>query len=203
MERNLARKTLAIIAFALLLAALTPAAHAEIVYTPVNVVVVDSTYSLDLNNDGITDFTIKGPNSPRGCPGGGHGDIATIKVVPVTGNGVEGGWHAAALDAGSVIGSGQQFYGSVSQMEHIKIGYFWHYVYPYGYCYYADVQVGNWFDVTGYLGLQFQINGETHYGWAAVSVQFQPYFPFSATITGYAYETIPGQSIVAGQTSGT
>ena len=68
----------------------------------------------------------------------------------------------------------------------------------------ADEQ-GNWFDVTAYLGLQFLINGETHYGWAAVDVVFdtsQRPWTFSATLTGYAYETVAGQSIAAGRTSG-
>jgi hypothetical protein len=54
-----------------------------------------------------------------------------------------------------------------------------------------------------YLGLRFFINGKLHYRWARVSVfinggSFSPP-PF---LTGYAYETIPGKSIIAGQTKG-
>ena len=37
---------------------LTPSASAEIVYTPTNVRLTYGTLPLDLNNDGITDFTI-------------------------------------------------------------------------------------------------------------------------------------------------
>jgi hypothetical protein len=127
MERNLARKTLAIIAFALLLAALTPGAQAEIVYTPVNVVVQNNTYNLDLNNDGITDFTISGVNKDGFCTVPPYyqkypHDTATIKVLPASGNGVEGGSRAAALDAAAVIGPGQTFYFTGSLMEHVKIG---------------------------------------------------------------------------------
>jgi hypothetical protein len=58
--------------------------------------------------------------------------------------------------------------------------------------------VGPWFNVTEprYLGLSFLRNGRTHYGWARLTVQG----PLYAKLTGYAYETIPGKSIKAGQT---
>jgi hypothetical protein len=57
-----------------------------------------------------------------------------------------------------------------------------------------------------YLGLKFQIHGKPHFGWARLSVQFRTvfhYYFFMATLTGYAYETIAGKSIKAGQTKGT
>jgi hypothetical protein len=47
----------------------------------------------------------------------------------------------------------------------------------------------------------FTLNGKTHYGWARLSVQAsKDRFTLTATLTGYAYETIPGKSIVAGKT---
>jgi hypothetical protein len=49
---------------------------------------------------------------------------------------------------------------------------------------------------TGYLGLSFQVNGETYYGWAYLRVG-----EGTGTLLGYAYETIPGRAIKAGQTS--
>ena len=67
--------------------------------------------------------------------------------------------------------------------------------------YYAG---GNWARVTNrYLGLKFKINEKTHYGWARLSVQISSdYRQITATLTGYAYETIAGKSIKAGQTKG-
>jgi hypothetical protein len=200
------------IAVIVTLFALAHPSRAEIVYTPVNVVIENSTYSLDLNNDGTTDFTISGVNKFGYCSDlfGHHHiprDSATIKALPVLGNGVEGGGRAAALDQGSTIGPGQKFYGAASLLEHVKIGDWLVKVGPppdYQ-CEHFDIETGNWFDFTGYLGLQFQMNGETHFGWAAVSVQFdnsQVPWTLSATLTGYAYETVAGQSISAGQTSG-
>jgi len=61
---------------------------------------------------------------------------------------------------------------------------------------------GYWANVRNrYLGLKFEINGQIHYGWARLSVQRQQYH-LTATLTGYAYETIPNTEIKAGQTSG-
>jgi hypothetical protein len=53
-----------------------------------------------------------------------------------------------------------------------------------------------------YLGLKFQIKGRVHFGWARISVTTLPNRLFFATLTGYAYETIPNKAIVAGQTKG-
>jgi hypothetical protein len=52
-----------------------------------------------------------------------------------------------------------------------------------------------------YLGLEFQINGETHYGWARLSVKWNHReHLLSVGLTGFAYETEPNTPILAGQT---
>ena len=56
-----------------------------------------------------------------------------------------------------------------------------------------------------YLGLKFVVHGKVHYGWARLSVTLghhRQYDDVSATLTGYAYETIPNKPIVAGQITG-
>jgi hypothetical protein len=63
-----------------------------------------------------------------------------------------------------------------------------------------------WVNVTNrYLGLRFQINGENHFGWARLTVKFHPGLPqdrtWEAHLTGFAYETVPGKAIKAGQTT--
>ena len=63
---------------------------------------------------------------------------------------------------------------------------------------------GPWYGVIDrYLGVEFQKNGKTHYGWARLSVEVSRK-PFKATaiLTGFAYESIAGKSIKAGQTKG-
>lgn len=56
-----------------------------------------------------------------------------------------------------------------------------------------------------YLGVSFQRNGQTHYGWIRLTVTttFDPNGPrMTATVTGYAYETVANKPILAG-TAGT
>jgi hypothetical protein len=66
---------------------------------------------------------------------------------------------------------------------------------------------GRWLNVTNrYLGIRFQVNGQFHYGWARLNVRSRlGSFPFAycqifATLTGYAYETVPNTPIIAGKT---
>lgn len=62
---------------------------------------------------------------------------------------------------------------------------------------------GNWLNVSNrYLGMAFRIKGKTHYGWARLSVKYQFLHGLTATLSGYAYETIAGKSIVARKTKG-
>jgi hypothetical protein len=49
--------------------------------------------------------------------------------------------------------------------------------------------------------LKFKIKGKTHYGWARLSVQVTQ-ASITATLTGYAYETITNKAIRAGKTKG-
>jgi hypothetical protein len=53
-----------------------------------------------------------------------------------------------------------------------------------------------------YLGLKFVVKGKTHFGWARLKGNFNS-FPYTATLTGYAYETIPNYPIITGKTTGT
>ncbi len=52
-----------------------------------------------------------------------------------------------------------------------------------------------------YLGVRFQLNGKTHYGWIRLTVKTNTKLnkpSLQATITGYAYETVPNKPILAG-----
>jgi hypothetical protein len=63
--------------------------------------------------------------------------------------------------------------------------------------------IGQWKDVKNrYLGVRFKIKGRTHYGWARLNVAIANVEGGTATLTGYAYETIPDKPIVAGVTQG-
>ena len=54
----------------------------------------------------------------------------------------------------------------------------------------------------GYLGLKFVLSSKVHYGWARVSITVKNNTIDTATITGYAFETIPNNSIIVGKTHG-
>ncbi len=52
-----------------------------------------------------------------------------------------------------------------------------------------------------YLGIRFSLNGQTHYGWIRLTVTSNVKLnkpTLNATITGYAYETVPNKPILAG-----
>jgi hypothetical protein len=178
-----------------------------IIYTPTDVTIENSSYNLDLTNNGTTDFTITESNSQqKGCSG--HTDYFGSLAVKhgQTGGGVETSnvrpkSFAAALASGSPIGSGQKFrYGDVPMQE---VGVAWQY-FPYlKRCVELPGKQGFWLNTTAYLGLAFPIRGQAHYGWAQLTVtclQGNPCFALTAKLTGYAYQTRAGKSIMAGQT---
>ena len=142
-------------------------------------------YKLDLNHDGITDFTFAATFQTLTST-----FRSNLSLLPAAGNGAEG-WtggrpFASALKLGAGIGPQHYFPGK--QMASVSVG-------PA-----ATYYVGSWVNTKNrYLGLRFKIKGKTHYGWARLSVQVQNH-TVVGILTGYAYETIPGKPIKAGQT---
>jgi hypothetical protein len=158
--------------------------EAKIIYTAAHEVIGPKhQYNLDLNHDKVTDFSIQ---NAYVCGQDWCGDH--LSAIPVAGNGVAGptGFrlpYASALRAGELIGQKQPFPGQL-MASYSGASYF-----------------GRWFGATNrYLGLKFKIKGKIHFGWARLSVLGRQ--RITATLTGYAYETIPGKSIIAGATKG-
>jgi hypothetical protein len=178
-----------------LLAGAQPA-DAKIVYTPTNQKITSS-YNLDLNGDGKTDFTISlGGRVTPGCSG-----YWALDETPASHNGAELDQNGAlALYQGYRIGFGGYF----GQAKALMAAFREHKTFRPPFC--VTKHYGNWWDATDrYLGLKFKFHGKPHYGWARLTVHFFHYGGIhflDATITGYAYETIPGKSIKAGQTKG-
>ena len=57
-------------------------------------------------------------------------------------------------------------------------------------------------DATGYLGVEFDIDGQTHYAWIKLTVHAELRFQDSQmtmSVFDFAYGTIPGKLIRAGQ----
>jgi hypothetical protein len=175
---------------------LTQAAEAKIVYTPANVRIVPNAglVRIDLNH-GIADFGLS--NTFKILSSETFAALKVKKLRPV--NEV---WEvfstyksikfvcAAALPRGAKVGPKGQFmtvpnYGAAMAVNDLE------YVF------------GPWLHVKqAYLGLKFVINGKTHFGWARVKVTATEFRPITATLSGYAYETIPNKLIIAGATKG-
>jgi hypothetical protein len=171
------------------LLALAQPANGEIVYTPADVVISATTlpmYSLDVNGDGITDFFLTARSRQSIDQSGGTSEIV---AKPALSNGVVGYLgNASALAVGRPIGSGRKFAGLFMASLFTFIGTEFRFR-------------GKWANVVNrYLGLKFQIGGQTHYGWARLTVGGTR---LTATLTGYAYETNANTPIIAGKTSGT
>jgi len=165
--------------------ALSQPAEAKIVYTPVHVTIGPRTaFPLDLNNDGVNDFVISNWQY-------GHASHLSI-VQEASANEVMvknlAYGSAADLFAGVAIGPNRVFEkaGFMAQQSSVSGN---------------SRNGGPWDNAHNrYLGLKFSLNGETHYGWARVTVTAKG--SIVATLTGYAYETVPNRPIIAGKTSG-
>lgn len=177
-----------------------PPASAEIVYTPSTFTVTLGTRFIDVDGDGVGDFVIADqffpPNADFPIIGRRKLDVRGQAGAAVATSHL----GAAALFSGDVIGSSHPFV-DVHQEPALMVGGVSYYVGSTGTCCFSPS--GNWQNLKQrYLGLKFTINGETHYGWARFSVKlpFEVTAPIKATLLGFAYETNPNQSIIAGDT---
>jgi hypothetical protein len=188
------------------LLALAQPAEAKIIYTPAHSKVVDGhPVPLDLNHDRIVDFYVlefasryRSEDGLAACQVLGTGTTGGTFCDAGKGtNAIEGSMrYAAALRKGAKIRQVDHFsdsglLGGVKGVSQRSSSTYW---------------FGPW--VNGgkgvknrYLGLKFKINGRFHFGWARLTVTTTKN-DFTATLTGYAYETIPGKGIVAGKTKG-
>jgi hypothetical protein len=170
-------------------------AEAKIVYTAANTTIQENeTLNLDLNNDGVADFFIfngfpEGVRQPEGAFG------YALNIYPAQrGNEIWGihsakGWEcAAALPQAVKVGPGAAFQSRSVPLFAASGSYTR-----------GDIEHCPWAGKNrgAFLGLKFVIDGQTHYGWAHVTVGGS-----STVLNGYAYETVPNQSLLTGKTSG-
>ncbi|HTS35806.1 MAG TPA: hypothetical protein VMH04_09055 [Candidatus Solibacter sp.] len=186
-------------------------AEAKIVYTAVNAQ-IGHAYPLDLNADGMIDFYLMngGSASIAGsfrisyldvCHIGASRCVESSSMLQANANNQvrETASGAAALPFGAKIGPGEQW-GGKGQAVGMGARVF------YSGSNTAQRWEGPWANdghgVTNkYLGFKFKVGNMFHYGWARVTFTTLAR-GYQATITGYAYETIPGKAILAGHTSG-
>lgn len=195
LHRHLQAYALTASAAGVSLLALAAPAEAEIIYTPANVTIgLNQSYDLDLNNDGITDFTIAIQSAGTGfswnmflqSPGGGN----AVAGHMVASGGLQ--WPYAFYSGFLVATPRRHFISSsralmASSHNSYRQGGSW-------------AGFGSFGVFNRYLGLKFTIHGKTHYGWAQLSTY--TLLTSQATLTGYAYETVPNKPITTGKTQG-
>jgi hypothetical protein len=180
------------------LLALVQPAEAKIIYTPTNTPITlnGPVVALDLNNDGVTDFylyNVADSGSARKHPEGFYQHaIAVEPTQTVNQVGVITSFNkdvcAAELPKGQVIGVGKNFQvGSFAMFQVTNESY------TIGT---ANCQWQGKANKGGFLALTFVVGSNTYFGWARITLGTVP------TLTGYAYEDAPNQSIKAGQISG-
>lgn len=155
-------------------------AAAEVIYTPAHAKINGSFY-LDLNHDGINDFYFSSYYFSA---------LGNVSVFPlIQGNRIVAthqrcefqAGNAAALASGAVIGQNLIFLAKANCMAVDNTGF----------------SSGPWTNKKDhYLGFAFVIDGKEHFGWARITVNPLP--EVNNDILGYAYESIPGKPIVAG-----
>jgi hypothetical protein len=171
---------------------LAQSAEGRIVYTPSHQIIGHGTrYGLDLNHDGQADFVFLNTSFCNTDFCKSHVSIHAKADNTVDGAVIIDSYRAAfALGRGMRVDAGRHLEGQAALVDVILFGY--------RYC-----QWGYWCNVKNrYLGLAFKIKGKVHYGWARLNVTIGTHH-VRATLTGYAYETIVGKSIKAGQTKET
>jgi hypothetical protein len=177
--------------------ALTQPAEGKVVVTNTNIQIDRfGTATIDLNNDGINDFSFL-----NGGGGYDHSFYGSFVAVPLTGGkvvaGVRGsqGAYASVLGQGAVVGPSAHFSSSAGRGQALierSIGFVSAST--------VNTPIGPWNNISSqYLGVKFLINGETHYGWIQMSTDTN--LSISATITAYAYETVANQKVTIGSTA--
>jgi hypothetical protein len=206
LDQHLSRYALAAAAAGVGILALAQPADGEIVYTPAHQQIApNTTIELDLNGDGITDFQVKDFFSTYFFSSLGEiGALPAAQHNQIMGHVVSARPYASALLSNALVGSKGQFLPGSGEMAEISfLGGARHREgrHPPA----SASCTAPWANVMHrYLGLKFMINSEVHFGWARMNVSCAKQgSEIGGLLTGYAYETIPNQSILTGAESGT
>lgn len=128
---------------------------------------------LDLNNDGIDDFQL-------------GDDLNDVNPLWLYAEGFGNNKHTGNWigEFGGVIDESTDWTGG----EYLLVS--WMLLLNDG-----QAGVGPWAGETGYMGVQFDSDDGTHFGWVHMTVYAE--HP-GMTIYGWAYESVPGEGIIAG-----
>ena len=192
-QQQLTAYALAAAAAGVSILALTARSEAEIVYKQTHRVIGDgASFNLDLTGDGTVDLTIENKHHHH-CTSDGFCSSTQFLNVKMAGANevVYNVYGAVAMKPGMQIGPKNVWRGATQNMA-VMLGSFG-----------TSGVGGSWVNVNNrYVGVKFEIKGQTHFGWVRLNVKVQVPQIITATLTGYAYETIANEPITAGQTKG-
>ena len=213
MKKNLLKKFSAIIVTAIMFSV---SANAQIVYTDI---IPDTTintnngvYYLDLNNDSIIDFNINYFSSvvTGSCGSSANPANLLISVTPQRANEVGRGLSnilpfPSALSLNEPIDSSSfTWLNTGSQLMSNRNWICWGGSPGNPNPYWTDQNNGYWTlwnaPVNKYLPLRLHVNSQQYYGWIHLNVAM---LTASFTAQDYAYNSIPSQPILTGQTTTT
>ena len=182
---------------------LTQPADAKIIFTATHqTVTLNQSLKLDLNNDGTSDFTLTIFNSHLGGGVSQTGSNRSKGFVYLVGANnsdqavASSGLFLQALGSNVKVSGSDKFFGPRASMAFCDVG-------PDT----TGFRLGPWVkEKNKFLGVKFAISGQTHFGWVRLSVRPTgnpfPLCQWEALVTGYAYESTPGTSILTGQKTG-
>jgi len=151
-------------------------------------------YELDLDQDGTVDFHVnKGGSSGFAASGIGHNASLAVPEQPP-----DIGALITPIPAGEYIGPSltpPNAWFETYSFEPIP-GFPVTVPATFHACYTTGC-IGAFHDVTAFWGVQFEIDGNLHYGW--VQVETLGGIRTGGNVLDWAYNTIPGQPILAGQ----
>lgn len=159
--------------------ALTTPASASIVFTKTHTTLTRGFLDIDLNHDGSSDFILHNYS---------FGTSSTVRVISV-----KGGSSAAG-----VIVSAKSSHWAYRLPRSYPIGSGVTHSFRF-----QDVFIPNGTQLrlqNKFLGLRFKINGQFHYGWARITTRGDFTGHLGLLLTGFAYETQPDTTILAGDT---
>jgi hypothetical protein len=192
-QQQLSSYALAAAAAGVSVLALAAPSEGKIVYKQAHRVIGDNaSFNLDLTGSGTVDLTFENKHYSH-CTTDGICNSSQYLEVKMAGANrvVYNVYGAVAVKPGVQIGSKNVWRGGVQRMASMLGGFG------------TSGVGGSWVNVKNrYLGVKFKIKGQTHFGWARLNVQIQVPQTITATLTGYAYETIANKAITAGQTKG-
>jgi len=151
---------------------------------------------LDLNNDGFDDFFFYNFNFATHISyPGSYGSVEVTGLHAANDVIVTSGpkFFAEAFGSGVEVSSKANFRSGQNLMNFCRTNPIHH----------TRFRSGPWINVKDrFLGLEFTVQGQIHYGWARFSMRQQKnYCETFAVLTGYAYETVPNQPITTGKPS--